>query len=93
MSRLETLKRAHELAGLVLKDLANLKTALDQWPKSYPEDRSLLEGTDWQLMYINNDADIRSREPEYEKKQLEYLQLLCARINERIEQVEKSQGA
>jgi len=91
MTRLETLKEAQALVDLVLQDLINLKTALDRWPKSYPEDHSLLEGTEWQLMYINNDADIRSREPDYEKKQLEYLRVLHGRIHERIKLVEEKE--
>ncbi len=89
MSRLETLKRAQELVELVLLDLVNLKAALDQWPGTYPEDRNLLEGTEWQLIYINNDTDIRNREPEYEKKQLDYLRLLQGRIRERVKLVEE----
>jgi hypothetical protein len=89
MSRLETLRRALELVDLVSENIVNLKSALNLWPKHYPEDRNLLEGTEWQLMYINNDTDIRIKEPEYEKKQLEYLCLLRERIRHRIKLVEE----
>jgi hypothetical protein len=88
MTRLETLEKAAELVERVLQDLTNLNAALDQWPKEDPADHSLLESTKWQLTYIDNDEDIRSKEPDYEKRQLEYLRFLCEKIRERIKSVE-----
>ncbi len=88
MSRIDTLKKAKELIDLVLLDLVNLKTALDSWPQNYPEDHNLLKDIEWHLIYIDNDADIRSREPSYEIKQLEHLGSLRGKIIERIKLIE-----
>ncbi len=84
MERLEALRKAEELLKRVLEDKANLLTALDQWPTGDPADRKLLENANWHLVYIDNDTDIRSNEPGYEKAQFEELLRLCGKIQERI---------
>jgi hypothetical protein len=84
MMRSEVLEKAAKLVDSVLDNINNLDAALDQWPQGDPADRTLLESVRWQLTYINNDADIRSNEPDYERRQLEYLRLLGKRIRERI---------
>jgi len=88
MSRIDTLKKAKELIDLVLLDLVNLKTALDSWPQNYPEDHNLLKDIEWHLIYIDNDADIRSREPSYEINQVEHLRSLREKVIERIQLIE-----
>jgi cob(I)alamin adenosyltransferase len=88
MSRIDTLKKAKELIDLVLLDLGNLKAALDSWPQNYPEDHNLLKDIEWHLIYIGNDADIRSRETSYEMKQVEHLRSLMEKVIERIKLIE-----
>ena len=84
MERLEALKKAAELLEKVLENKASLPEALDQWPQGDPDDRRWLESAKWQLVYISNDEDIRSKEPSYEKAQFEELRRLYGTIQERI---------
>jgi hypothetical protein len=88
MKRLEALKKAKELLEKVLENKANLEMALDQWPEAGSEDYKWLENAKWQLVYIYNDADIRSREPSYEEAQFEKLRRIYKTIQERIKSVE-----
>lgn len=88
MERLESLKKAEELLEKVLKDKANLEMALDQWPEAGRDDYRWLENAKWQLVYIYNDADIRSKEPGYEEAQFEKLRGIRTTIQERIKSIE-----
>ncbi|MCE0496752.1 MAG: hypothetical protein LV481_02225 [Methylacidiphilales bacterium] len=87
MERLEALKKAEELLDKVLKDKANLEMALDQWPEAGRDDYRWLESAKWQLVYIYNDEDIRSKEPSYEKAQFEKLWRIYRTIQERIKSI------
>lgn len=90
MNRSEALEKALKLVDEVLEDQSKLDSALDQWPEENLEDRNLLESTRWQITYINNDADIRENEPDYEMRQLEYLRFLREKINQRLKAIGKN---
>ncbi len=84
MNRLQALHKADQLATSVLEDLSNLTRALEEWPQPNSTDHNLLESVRWQITYIYNDADIRAKEPDYEKAQLEQLRCLKNLIVERL---------
>ena len=92
MKRLEELRKAENLLKRVLEDKASLPTALDQWSsKKDSVDHNLLESVRWQLVYISNDEDIRSKEPAYETAQYEELRRLYDKIQEQIASIEKNE--
>jgi hypothetical protein len=90
MKRLEELKKAEKALGEALRDRTKLETALDQWPEGDRAGYSLLDSAKWQLTFIYNDADIRSKEPEYEQAQFEKLRFIYSKIQDRIKSLEQS---